>query len=181
MGATAMTHHSDRGFTLIELLIVVGVISIISAIAVPGLLRSRMLGNEASAIASLRATSSSQVSFSASWGKGGDAPDYATLGTPPAGSSDGFISADLGHAGVVAKSGYVFALQGAGSGPNDGAGNPTSNQWSAIADPQTYSSTGTRHFITGSDNTIWENTADTPFTLGAVPTAASGTVRPVYY
>ncbi|HWB29036.1 MAG TPA: prepilin-type N-terminal cleavage/methylation domain-containing protein [Vicinamibacterales bacterium] len=177
-----MTPHSERGFTLIELLIVVAVISIVSAIAVPGLLRSRMMGNEASAIASLRTTTSSQVSFSASWGNGGYAPDYETLGTVPAGSdASGFISSDLGHAGDVVKSGYLFVLQGTGTGPEDGAGNPTSTAWTATADPVAFAKTGTRHFITGADNTIWQNTDDTPFALGTIPTAISGTIRPVYY
>jgi prepilin-type N-terminal cleavage/methylation domain-containing protein len=177
-----MTRHSERGFTLIELLIVVAVISIVSAIAVPGLLRSRMMGNEASAIASLRTTTSSQVSFSSSWGNGGYAPDYETLGTVPSGSgAGGFISSDLGHAGDVVKSGYLFVLQGTGTGPDDGAGNPTSTAWTATADPVAFAKTGTRHFITGADNTIWQNTQDTPFTLGTIPTASSGSIRPVYY
>jgi prepilin-type N-terminal cleavage/methylation domain-containing protein len=176
-----MTRHSERGFTLIELLIVVAIISIVSAIAVPGLLRSRMMGNEASAIASLRTTTSSQVSFSASWGNGGYAPDYETLGTVPAGAAGGFISSDLGHAGDVVKSGYLFVLQGTGAGPEDGAGNATSTAWTATADPVAFAKTGTRHFITGADNTIWQNTDDTPFALGTIPTAISGTIRPVYY
>jgi len=143
--------NKQKGFSLIELLIVVAIILIIAAIAIPNLLRARMAANEASAVASLRTINTACITYSSTYGQYPTA--LSDMSDVPAGTSPTSTSADLLDpvlsAAVPLKSGYNFVYAATGSNAS----------YTVNASPIVANQTGSRFFYTDQSAVIRYNTS----------------------
>jgi len=140
--------QKQKGFSLIELLIVVAIILIIAAIAIPNLLRARMAANESSAVASIRTINTGMVTYNSTYPTVGFAATLAALGPNAnpctATSTNACLIDSVLAAGT--KSGYTFAATGAGG--------PPAVQYYATAVPVTVGQTGNRSFCSFEDAVV---------------------------
>ncbi len=155
MGRPRVQAQAHAGFSLIELLLVVAIILIISAIAIPNLLRSRIAANEAATVATMRQMNTALMTYSVTFPANGFPSSLASMAAPGGGGSPTANAADLLDAVMSQpspqKSGYNFtyaAVAGGGGGGVGGIGAGAMTRYSITVVPIIQNGTGIRSFFT---------------------------------
>ena len=169
------SRRAEAGFTLIDMLFVVALVGLLASLAIPGLMRARGAAQASSAIGTLRVVNSGELSFAIACGLGFYAPDRATLGVPPPGSTEPFLNDEMTAGPTFVKSGYNFSLAGtplAGAPAScNGLGvGQSSPGYAAVADPLDPATA--KYFGTNSDGVTYQHTATLSATMpesGAPP------------
>jgi len=161
--------RKQKGFSLIELLIVVAIILIIAAIAIPNLLRAKISANESSAVGSIRNIITAEASYSTSYQQYGYALTLDRLGpgigalTCPAGGPAPLVGAclldsNLGGSANSTKSGYMFEATADNPQPPDPiTGIVAYTGFTAAGDPAKFNQTGVSIFCAGDDGVLRKN------------------------
>lgn len=157
--------RTQKGFSLIELLIVVAIILVIAAIAIPSLVRSKMAANEASAVNSLRTLSTAETTYAQTYPDLGYTCTLTSLGPPSGGGSLSSAGAGIIDSVLATgkKAGYSFALSNC-------TGTPIST-YRTTAVPQQPGATGSRAFCSDSSGVLHyaaDGTATTCIASGIV-------------
>jgi type IV pilus assembly protein PilA len=168
-----------RGFALIDLIFVCGIIGLLASMAMPRLLLAKAAAGSASAIGSLRAINSAELTYALTCGNGFYAPDLTTLGTPPVGSNEPFIGGGLGTSNVVNKAGYTIQLEatafaGAPSTCNGLGVGLAGKGFRAGADPTSGGTGVPRFFSTNANGAIFEDAASLYAVMPEVGEPATG-------
>ena len=147
--------RKQKGFSLIELLIVVAIILIIAAIAIPNLLRSRIAANEASAVGSIRTINTAEVTYASTYPDCGFAVLSNLGGSGGSATGAGLVDSVLAS-GV--KSGYSFGVTSSGGSGTCGGGSLPNTTYTLTGDPQN-AQTGQRHFFSDQSGVIRYDTS----------------------
>jgi type II secretory pathway pseudopilin PulG len=155
-------NRKPLGFALIDLVFVCGIIGLLASIALPRLTLAKSAAGAASAIGSLRAINSAELTFALTCGAGFYAPSLTALAIAPPGSNEPFIAGGLGGANTVVKSGYMIKVEATafgGAPPScNGLGSGEAGQgFKAGADPTDVQNK--RHFATNANSAIYEDTS----------------------
>jgi type II secretory pathway pseudopilin PulG len=155
--------RKTNGFALIDLIFTIGIIGVLCTIALPRLLLAKQSAGATSAIGSLRAINSAQLTFALTCGAGFYAPSLTRLGTLPVGSNAAFLTPSLTSADIVEKSSYNIQLSatpfpGAPGSCNGLAVGAAGAAFKAAADPVD-AANNFRYFATNANALIFEDTA----------------------